>query len=604
MNPGPTRFTGLRKAALAVCLALTQPLMGVAGAGLVLAGPAVAQEDPPGRIGRLADAQGSVSWWDADSGQWTEAVRNRPLTAGDRIATSPGSRAEIRVGSVVARLGAAAELEVLRLDDSAISLQLHSGSLALRVRSGEVAAEIDVLTQEARLLPLRAGHYRFDRLDDSTSASAWRGELQIDNVPGDPVRAGQRVNFYREASRGGGSALRVTTTQMPDDPFARWVLAADAQEERTASNRFVSPEMTGAEDLDRYGRWDQHPEFGAIWLPQDVQQGWAPYREGRWVWMAPWGWNWVDDAPWGFAPFHYGRWVYWRGGWGWVPGAYVARPVYAPGLVAWVGGPYAGGAGVGWLPLAPREAYQPHYRASPRYLERINVAPPSRGQPAPPRLGGGFYANQGAPGALTVVPPDGLTRRPPRGGRFEADPRELTPAAPPLPRRNPPLPPQTEALQPPRLRPGPPAPPSPPSMQPPQPPQVLQPPPAPQAPPVPQRPPMAQPPQPPQPPQGPAAPRAPQPARPAQRPEEPPQSPRLNPRPGSRPPAPQPAAAPPPAPAPAAAPTPPPARAEPPAPAPAPKVLPPERGRDRDHDREEDRKPHADPRPAGKENQR
>ena len=24
---------------------------------------------------------------------------------------------------------------------------------------------------------------------------------------------------------------------------------------------------------------------------------------------APWGWTWVDDAPWGFAPFHYGRWV-------------------------------------------------------------------------------------------------------------------------------------------------------------------------------------------------------------------------------------------------------------------------------------------------------
>jgi hypothetical protein len=25
--------------------------------------------------------------------------------------------------------------------------------------------------------------------------------------------------------------------------------------------------------------------------------------------MSPWGWTWVDNAPWGFAPFHYGRWV-------------------------------------------------------------------------------------------------------------------------------------------------------------------------------------------------------------------------------------------------------------------------------------------------------
>ena len=65
---------------------------------------------------------------------------------------------------------------------------------------------------------------------------------------------------------------------------------------------------------------------------------WAPYSHGHWGWVQPWGWTWVDDAPWGFAPFHYGRWVYVRDRWCWTPGACVARPVYAPALVAWVGG--------------------------------------------------------------------------------------------------------------------------------------------------------------------------------------------------------------------------------------------------------------------------
>ena len=59
--------------------------------------------------------------------------------------------------------------------------------------------------------------------------------------------------------------------------------------------------------------------MAAVWYP-NVYPGWAPYREGHWAWVEPWGWTWVDDAPWGFAPFHYGRWVNVGGRWGWVPG--------------------------------------------------------------------------------------------------------------------------------------------------------------------------------------------------------------------------------------------------------------------------------------------
>ncbi|MFO1296524.1 MAG: DUF6600 domain-containing protein [Rubrivivax sp.] len=87
---------------------------------------------------------------------------------------------------------------------------------------------------------------------------------------------------------------------------------------------------------------ERRPDYGAIWYPSTVTAGWAPYRYGRWAWVRPWGWTWVDEAPWGFAPFHYGRWVHWHGRWCWAPGGYVQRPVYAPALVAWVGGPGLG----------------------------------------------------------------------------------------------------------------------------------------------------------------------------------------------------------------------------------------------------------------------
>ena len=80
---------------------------------------------------------------------------------------------------------------------------------------------------------------------------------------------------------------------------------------------------------------------------------------GHWAWIDPWGWSWVDDEPWGFAPFHYGRWAQFGGRWGWVPCPMRETPVYAPALVAWIGGgtgfslsaSFGGGPAVGWFPL-------------------------------------------------------------------------------------------------------------------------------------------------------------------------------------------------------------------------------------------------------------
>ncbi len=134
--------------------------------------------------------------------------------------------------------------------------------------------------------------------------------------------------------------------------------------------------MTGYEDLDDYGRWQYVGGYGTVWVPSGVASDWAPYRNGHWAYIDPWGWTWVEDEPWGFAPFHYGRWAYAGNRWCWVPGPVAVRPVYAPALVAFVGGvgiSIGGGPGVGWFPLAPGEVYMPYYRGSRGYVERINV---------------------------------------------------------------------------------------------------------------------------------------------------------------------------------------------------------------------------------------
>ena len=64
-------------------------------------------------------------------------------------------------------------------------------------------------------------------------------------------------------------------------------------------------------------------------------------------------------------------------GWFWVPGPVVVRPVWAPALVAFVGGGpgfhFSAGVGVGWFPLAPGEVYLPGYRVSRAYVNNVNI---------------------------------------------------------------------------------------------------------------------------------------------------------------------------------------------------------------------------------------
>lgn len=386
--------------------------------GLAAEPAAWANDDAPGRVGRVAEVQGQAWLSDPDSGEWVALQRNRPVTQGDRLTVDGGARLELRIGSSTLRVAADTDLQFDRLDDDAIAVHLHRGSVALRAVADDVAHEWSVSTQHGRFLPQRSGHWRVDAAADTSFATAYSGELRFQASDSAlAVAPGQRAEFWAEGGR-----THYTWADTPRDAFGDWVARDSRQDERGPATRYVSPEMTGWEDLDRHGRWDTHPEYGPVWSPTVVVAGWAPYRHGQWAWVRPWGWTWVDDAPWGFAPSHYGRWVHWGGRWCWAPGQRVLRPVYSPALVAWVGGPHlsvgirVGGApAVGWVPLAPRELYRPGYRVRPDHWRHVNPwhryeAPRPPGQvPTGPIM----YTNQGVPGGISVAPGAALQSRQP-----------------------------------------------------------------------------------------------------------------------------------------------------------------------------------------------
>ena len=361
MNTSRIWITALVAAVLTAVLGVPQ------GAG-------AQEQDPPGRIARINYSEGSVSFQPGGDGDWLQAVPNRPLTTGDNLWADRDSRAELHIGSTVLRMSSETSMSFLNLDDRATQLRLAQGSLTLRVRHLDDDDDFEVDTPNLAFTVRRPGEYRVDvdEAGDTTLITVWKGQGEASGGGGSyTVIGGQQSRFT------GTDQLDHDIAQIPpDDGFDRWAFDRDRREDAAVTPNYISPEMTGYEDLDDYGRWNYVAGYGNVWVPSGVPAGWAPYRYGHWAFIGPWGWTWVADEPWGFAPFHYGRWAYAGAGWCWVPGPVVVRPVYAPALVAWVGGPsiaVGGGPAVGWFPLAPGEVFVPTYRVSRTYVNQVNI---------------------------------------------------------------------------------------------------------------------------------------------------------------------------------------------------------------------------------------
>ena len=331
-------------------------------------------QDPPGRVARLSYSVGSVSFQPGGEGDWVQAVNNRPLTTGDNLWADKDSRAELQSGSTSIRMDSETSLTLLELDDRTTQLKLSQGSIMVRVRHLDDEDHFEVDTPNVAFQIQRTGEYRIDVTADGneTDARVWHGRGEATGGGNSyVVVAGQLARFT------GTDQLNHEIEQIPNrDDFDNFAFQRDEREDHAESSNYISPEMTGAADLDEYGHWRYVADYGPVWAPAAVAPGWAPYRYGHWVWVEPWGWSWVEDEPWGFAPFHYGRWAFVESSWCWVPGPVYARPVYAPALVAFVGGGGFGvgiGVGVAWFPLAPREVFVPSYRTSREYVNNVNI---------------------------------------------------------------------------------------------------------------------------------------------------------------------------------------------------------------------------------------
>ncbi|MEO6967004.1 MAG: DUF6600 domain-containing protein [Rhodanobacteraceae bacterium] len=405
--------------------------------------------DPPNRVARLASLSGDVEFAPAGESSFGSADVNRPLITGDRLLTGSDGRAALELGDAALRINNNSAFNFLELNDTTAQVELSQGAVNLKLRRLQNGQTYEIDTPTAAFVANEPGTYRVD-VDPSGNGAMvtvfeGTGTVYGENGASRPVAAGQSYRFDDP------TLANVTVNGLPaPDNFDRFASARDSRYTNSVSRRYVSPDVIGYDDLDQYGDWQPNTDYGEVWYPNQVASDWAPYRDGHWAWIDPYGWTWVDNEPWGFAPFHYGRWAYVSNRWGWVPGPPVERAVYAPALVAFIGGSglslslniggggydngygngydngygynngygngYGGGP-VGWFPLGPRDIYVPPYRASRGYFDNINITNIRtvyvnktvinnyyNGYAANRPYAGARYAYRNNPRAFTVVP--------------------------------------------------------------------------------------------------------------------------------------------------------------------------------------------------------
>ncbi len=310
--------------------------------------PRTIRADEPGLM-RLSLIDGGVQVLIQDSTDWTDATINIPLGEGDRLWVPDGGRAEVQIrGGVIVRADGGTSLDVLSVDRDSVQFYLDRGHAYINNRRGG----IKVVQIDTPLTSVRSYDNSVMMLDVTeegvTEVSVLKGYITAES------RAG--------ATRvGAGSTLTVRGEQDAElspigspDAWEQWNTSRDRELIAWGeSSRYLPDELHEySGDFDAYGRWDFVSDYGYVWFPTVTYAAWAPYTQGRWVWIRG-SYVWVAYDHWGWAPYHYGRWIYVAPrGWCWVPPA--AGAVYwGPGYVGWIVTPTY----VAWVPLAPRETY-------------------------------------------------------------------------------------------------------------------------------------------------------------------------------------------------------------------------------------------------------
>lgn len=345
-------------------------MAGLAVCLMLAGGPARADDPAPSLFGRVSAVAGAVQYH-SSGGEWAEALVNEPVAAGVGLRSARDATAELRAAGIHVALAAASELHVLRLNRDILQIGVPQGRIGVHLDAAGAAQTVEIDLPHGAVWLAEPGNYEIDA-----------------GAAGEPPRI---EVFSGKALFGGGLDERNLAAATVDSLSDGW-----RPHDPAAADSHLSTAIPGAAALAAAGSWEHDWTYGAVWYPKDLAADWAPYRDGVWRFLAPWGWTWIDAAPWGFAPSHYGRWARIDDRWGWVPGPRGDDPDFNPAQVAFLGTPSIGlscpgdtGPAVAWFALAPGETIgdgnDENYK-NRRFASAVSRAVFVTGKPVAPAL--------------------------------------------------------------------------------------------------------------------------------------------------------------------------------------------------------------------------
>ncbi len=331
---------------------------------LVILFPAWAGAEDLGAL-RLSQMQGDIQVQSKGSTEWFPAAINLPVQAGDRLWSPKDAwvQVETRDGSVV-RLDGDSSLEILAVEKDSLQMYLSQGQAYLHFKKGmDSMFQLDTPNSSLRIYD--SSTLNVALVDNgNTDISVFRGAAYAENRNGEVrVGAGKMLSVNDDVPS--------LTALGPPSDWEKWNRDWDESlADNEGSKQYLPQELSGyGRDLNKNGRWIETNEYGNVWIPTThVSADWAPYHEGRWVWIGD-DYVWIASEPWGWAPYHYGRWAHISShGWCWVPPP--RNEVYwGPGYVSWV----STDSDVAWVPLAPAEIYYGHGYYGPHSVNIVNI---------------------------------------------------------------------------------------------------------------------------------------------------------------------------------------------------------------------------------------
>lgn len=290
---------------------------------------------------------------------------NVPIREKDIIWVPDGGRAELNtMAGTYVRLNENSSLEVISVEKDFLRFYTPSGQLHINYKgSRDSILQIDL--DSATIIASDRAIFRIDSTNSTAKISVYKGEVKVDERERSSFVTEGKTLILKEGYRSEMTSLG------PIDEWERWNRDRDRTlSEKRHSYKYLPDELRDySYEFDNYGQWVYVSNYGYVWAPRvALHMEWAPYRNGRWVWIGS-DFVWISYDPWGWVPHHYGRWVFTaRFGWCWVPPKR-GHVYWAPGYVAWVYTP----SYVAWVPLAPYEIYYGYGYYGPYSVNIINV---------------------------------------------------------------------------------------------------------------------------------------------------------------------------------------------------------------------------------------